>query len=105
MRFASFILALALSGEAPCQEKLETFAGLTCPTLHDAQVVASVPQRYMFADTVERRTRCAFVLFNGTKVGETEVFGVGGTLYRFSIVLSDSYTLYVMQEDGEGYVT
>jgi len=98
----SVLLSLLLAGAVPCQESAETFTGLTCPTLQDAQVVASIPLRYMFADTLER-TRCLLSSFAGTKVGETEVFGIGDTLYHFNIVLTDGYTVYVMEEDGEGY--
>jgi len=100
----ALLLALALFGDAPIWEG-SFIAGLTCPTLRDANVVANVAQSYSLASTVETRTRCLFMAFTGTKTGETEVFGIGDTLYRFQLVTSDGWTFYVLEEVGKGYVT
>lgn len=104
MKTFAVVLALMLAGDAPWQERLETFAGLTCPTLQDANTVANVAQSYNFASTVERKTRCLFVAFNGERTGESEVFGIGDTLYRFLTVSTEGYTVYVLEEVGPGYL-
>lgn len=97
------LLALALlSGDTQWQGKTEQFAGITCPTAQDAERIANVQQAYNLASTVEM-THCLFVAFNGRRIGESEDFSIGGTLYSFLVIDYEGYTVYVLQEKGQGW--
>ena len=101
--FKALILSLFLTGSVPWEERTELFAGITCPSSSDAERIANTYQTYNLASNLSE-TRCLFVAFQGTKLGETDVFGIGNTLYRFEIVDYEGYTVYVLENLGEGYV-
>lgn len=98
------LFAMFLLGSDVAWEKQEVFGGLTCPTLRDANVVASIPVRYMFADTVLQQTRCTPLVFNGRRIRELDDFSIGGTLFSFTEVEVEGWRLYVLNEKGEGWV-
>lgn len=101
----ALLLALALFGDTPWQENgTEMYAGLTCATRREAEVIASNPLRYTFADTVSQRTRCLFMAFNGRKVGETDAFNIGDHIFSFQLIEAEGYTFYVLEDEGEGWV-
>lgn len=99
----AILLSLLLQGSTLWHEKLETFAAITCPTRADVERVENIQQTYMLASTLER-TRCLFVAFQGRRLGELEDFSIGGTLYSFSIVETEGYTVYVLNIKGDGWV-
>ena len=98
------LLSLALTGSVAWEERQESFASITCPTLQDAQIVANVSLAYNFAETVSRRTHCLSVVFQGHRTGETADFNIGNHIFSFLIVESEGYQLYVLQDKGEGFL-
>lgn len=97
------IVALTLLvGDVPCPDATEQFAGITCPRLEDAQLISTAQQSYMLP-ALMRRTNCVFVAFEGMRTGELPDFSVAGTMYSFIITDYEGYTMYVLQEKGEGW--
>lgn len=99
----AILLALALQGSTAWDANQEIFAGITCPTRASAERVANIHQTYMVGDTLET-SRCLFVVFQGTRLAETNDFSIGGTLYNFTVVNYEGYTVYVLNNNGPGYV-
>lgn len=96
-------ISLFFLGASQCHAATEQFAGITCPTLGDAQTVSQVAQSYSLTSTIEMRTHCLFMVFEGEKVGETADFSIGSELHSFLIVRHEGYTLYVLTDKGNGY--
>lgn len=103
MKTLLYVLVLTLLGNVLWQEKTEQFAGITCLTAQDVATISRVGPSYSLASTIERQTRCRFVVFDGVRVGETDDFSIGGTLYSFIEVDYEGLTVYVLNEKGEGW--
>ena len=99
----ALLLAVALWSIQWQENQTEMYAGLTCATRHEVETIASISQRYSFASTVERRTNCLFMAFNGVKTGESDAFSIGGTLFSFYTIRVEGGQVYVLQELGEGW--
>ena len=103
---ALFLSLALLTGDTSWPEKgTEMFVGLTCASLREAEIIAATPLRYNLANTVEERTHCIILAFNGRRVGESADFNIGDHIFSFLMVEADGHTFYVLQDKGEGWVT
>lgn len=99
----ALLLSLLLGGSSAWQESQEQFTGHVCPTVEAANRVATIGVGYALRSTLQA-ANCQFMVLEGRRLAESDVFGIGGTLYTFITIESDDHTLYLLQEEGDGYI-
>jgi len=101
----TFLLTVLFAWSTPVWDATtEPLAGVVCATLEEASVIASVQVGYSLQSTIENRTNCLFMAFEGERVAESDVFGIGNQLYTFVTIEVDGGRVYLLEEVGEGYL-
>lgn len=103
MKHLVLALALATGGPAWRENTTERLSGFVCPTESAVERVSSVQIGYSLLSTLES-ANCLFMVFEGTRVSESPVFGVGNTLYAFSTINVEGHRVYLLEERGDGFL-